>query len=233
MVDLSSGRCDAPRHHFLGVLAARPQTLLQGLAVRRQDEHAYHVLAHPLLELAGPLPIDIEEHVIARVERGLHGCLRRRIAIAVNLGPLEQLAGPLEPLELGRVDEVVVPTVHLSAPRLARRHGHRHAQAGVGCQQPPCQRGLARARWRGQHQQQAAPRDARHHPFAALLWARLTQGFRSLDVLYLLAHLVDDCLELEARPRRLRIARLGAQRVGLAIELLGEKIQSPSRRLAR
>src|SRR5215831_6964757 len=57
--------------------------------------------------------------------------------------------------------------------------------------------------------------------------------FRSLDVLHLLAHLVDNRLELKARPRRLRIVRLGAQCVGLAIELLRQEIEAPAGGLPR
>src|SRR6185436_19071771 len=55
----------------------------------------------------------------------------------------------------------------------------------------------------------------------------------SLNVLHLLAHLVDDGLELEARPRRLGVDRFRAQRVGLPVELLSEEIEAPAGRLAR
>src|SRR5262245_12086169 len=44
-----------------------------------------------------------------------------------------------------------------------------------------------------------------------------------LNVLHLLAHLIDHRLELEPRPRRLRIVGLGAERIGLAVELLGQE----------
>src|SRR5215831_19935238 len=56
---------------------------------------------------------------------------------------------------------------------------------------------------------------------------------RSLDVLRLLAHLVDDRLELKASPRRLRIVRFRAQCVGLAIELLAQEIEAPAGWLSR
>src|SRR5262245_4501515 len=55
----------------------------------------------------------------------------------------------------------------------------------------------------------------------------------SLNVLHLLAHLVDHRLELQARPRGLGIGRLGAQRIGLAVELLGQEVEAAARRLAR
>src|SRR5262249_39835122 len=47
----------------------------------------------------------------------------------------------------------------------------------------------------------------------------------SLNVLHLLAHLVDDGLELEARPCRLGVVGLGAERIGLAVELLGQEVE--------
>src|SRR5262245_6532773 len=54
----------------------------------------------------------------------------------------------------------------------------------------------------------------------------------SLNVLDLLTHLIDDGLQLQAGPCRLRIAGFGAQRVRLAIELLRQKIEpSPGRLL--
>src|SRR5581483_7427367 len=55
----------------------------------------------------------------------------------------------------------------------------------------------------------------------------------SLNVLHLLAHLVDDRLELQSRPGRFRIVGLGADGVGLAIELLGEEIETAAGGLFR
>src|SRR5689334_670249 len=48
------------------------------------------------------------------------------------------------------------------------------------------------------------------------------------DVLHLLAELLDPGLELEADPGQLDVRRLGAERIGLAVELLAEKIETPA-----
>ena len=48
------------------------------------------------------------------------------------------------------------------------------------------------------------------------------------DVLNLFAKLIDDRLELQAKPRDVDGVRLRAQCVGLAVEFLGEKIELPS-----
>src|SRR3981081_2322910 len=53
-----------------------------------------------------------------------------------------------------------------------------------------------------------------------------------LQVLDLLAELLDQALELEPDIGQLHVARLGAQRVGLAVELLGEKIELAADRAA-
>lgn len=52
----------------------------------------------------------------------------------------------------------------------------------------------------------------------------------SLDVLNLLAHLVDHRLEIEANRGERPVDRLRAERVGLAVELLAEKIETTSHR---
>src|SRR5256885_15201209 len=48
----------------------------------------------------------------------------------------------------------------------------------------------------------------------------------SFDVLHLLAHLLDEDLELQGDLRHLGVDRLGAQGVGLAVQLLGQEIQA-------
>src|SRR5690606_29785630 len=47
----------------------------------------------------------------------------------------------------------------------------------------------------------------------------------SLNVLHLLSHLVDDRLERETDAGDLDVVRLRAQRVGLAVELLRQKVE--------
>jgi hypothetical protein len=54
----------------------------------------------------------------------------------------------------------------------------------------------------------------------------------SLQVLHLLAELLDHALELEAGIGQLDVVRLRADRVGFAIELLGEEVEPASDRAA-
>src|SRR5262245_28761473 len=67
-------------------------------------------------------------------------------------------------------------------------------------------------------------------PLRAMRGPSLTSPL--LNVLDLLAHLIDHRFELETGPRRLRVARLGAQGVGLAVELLGQEVEPATGRLA-
>src|SRR5262245_30361671 len=55
-------------------------------------------------------------------------------------------------------------------------------------------------------------------------------GLVSLNVLHLLSHLIDHRLQLQAGARRLFVIGFGAKRVGLAVELLRQKIEPTSGR---
>src|SRR5690606_6836213 len=57
-------------------------------------------------------------------------------------------------------------------------------------------------------------------------------SFRSLDVLHLLADLVDQHLQFHRRAAGAAVDRLRAEGVGLAVELLQQEIQAPADRLA-
>src|SRR5262245_106036 len=62
---------------------------------------------------------------------------------------------------------------------------------------------------------------------AALAGAPWVLGTASLfHVLHLLAHLLDQHLELERRLRELRVHRLGPERVRLAVQFLHEEVES-------
>src|SRR5262249_32810418 len=50
----------------------------------------------------------------------------------------------------------------------------------------------------------------------------------SLQILHLLAELLDHALELEADIGEIDVVRFGAQGVGLAVELLGEEVEPPA-----
>src|SRR5262245_50043630 len=53
-----------------------------------------------------------------------------------------------------------------------------------------------------------------------------------LKILYLLAELLDQALELEPDIGELHVVRLGAQRVGLAVELLCQEVEPAADRAA-
>ena len=57
-------------------------------------------LPHRPIELPRPLPVDVEQHVVAGRERRLDRLARRAVAIAVHLGPFEQAAGIAQRVEL-------------------------------------------------------------------------------------------------------------------------------------
>src|SRR6516165_545542 len=64
-------------------------------------------------------------------------------------------------------------------------------------------------------------------------WTEGSPPSQSFQILHLLAKLLDDALELEADIGELDVVGLGAQRVGFAIELLGEEIEPATDRSAR
>ena len=53
---------------------------------------AHHVVARDLAQLLRALPVDVEQHVAARRRAPLDRGPRRAVAVAVDLGVLEQLA---------------------------------------------------------------------------------------------------------------------------------------------
>src|SRR5438552_1025559 len=63
----------AARHLFLAVLGSGAQTTLEFAGRWRQDEDADQIFGRPLSELLGPLPIDVEEHIVPRGQRRLDG----------------------------------------------------------------------------------------------------------------------------------------------------------------
>ena len=141
-------------------------------------------------------------------ERRLDGRARRAIVVARTPRPTRAARRLAHALERRLVDEMVVAAVDLAGPRLARRHRDRHARSPARLRsRRRGERRLAGARGRRQHQQQAAPGDA---------WARCRMR-RSLDVLHLLAHLIDD--GLSARPARVISVSLALEHSVLASRL--------------
>ena len=72
--------------HALGddlwrILGARDQALLEVARRGRQDEHRHQVVAALLLELLRALPVDVEQHVAAGLERRLDRRARRAVVV--------------------------------------------------------------------------------------------------------------------------------------------------------
>src|SRR5262245_32848085 len=87
----------------------------------RWRQHEYeHGIGKRLPYLTCPLHINIEEHERTARERLLHGLARRPVAFSVDLGPLQEFARRDHAIELRLIDEEVIPTVTLFAPRRAR-----------------------------------------------------------------------------------------------------------------
>ena len=122
---------------------------------------------------------------------------------------------------------MIVAAVDLARPLLARRHRDRQLDARISREQLARQRGLAGARRRRQHQHQPAAGDC-----IGLLVTAPAVVMGSFQVLHLLAELLDHALELQADIGELHIVRLGAQRVGFAIELLSQEIEPAADRAA-
>ena len=165
---------------------------------------------------ARALPVDLEQHVVAARRSAARATLptcrsscrgrrrtrgtRRAAIIASNVG---------------RVDEVVVDAVLLARARRARRVRDREPDARLALEQRVDERCvLPRARGRDDDEQAAEA-------------GGLCVMRASFDVLHLLAHLLDQHLELERDLRDLVGDGLRAERVRLAVQLLARK----SRRL--
>ena len=80
------------RHRGFGILVARSEPPFERLAVRRQDEHAHHIARQALLELPRALPVDVEQHVVARLQGLQHRRSGRGVELPEHFRPFEQLA---------------------------------------------------------------------------------------------------------------------------------------------
>src|SRR3546814_5198590 len=98
---------------FRAVQAA-PQLRRRG----RQDEHADEVVARRLAQLLGALPVDVEWHVAAALQRGLHRRARRAVVVAEHHRMLQQLAARNHRGEALLPDEEVV----LALRQIGRAH---------------------------------------------------------------------------------------------------------------
>ena len=156
VADFARRALHAAGDHFLAVGAASAQAPFEFGQRWRQDENPDEILAHRRMKLLRALPVDVEQDVAAGLQRGLHRRLGRAVAIVEHRRPFDELAGLDQPVELGIVDEMIVDIVALARPLGAGRRRDRHGHFGIGRKQHPADRRLARARRRGEHDQQAA-----------------------------------------------------------------------------
>jgi hypothetical protein len=161
-----------PRVRYLG---ARPHALLQRLGRRRQDEHADRIGNLPA-HLRGPLPVDFQQHVASGSQLRLDRLARRSLPVAVHQCVFEEIAGGDHLLERLGAHEVVMLGVALAGPRGPRGERYRQRDRGIARQAGVDDAGFSGAR---------RSRDDEEGSAHGLL-----------DVLDLLAHLVDQDLQL-------------------------------------
>src|SRR5438552_14855795 len=111
MAHLVAGLGHAGADHPLVVLGAGVQPPRQFAARRRQDENADQIGGRVFAQLLGALPIDVEQHVAALLERLLYRLSRRAIEVAEYLGILQELTILPQLVEAIAVDEMVMPSV--------------------------------------------------------------------------------------------------------------------------
>ena len=162
MTDFIRGLGHALGHRHGRILGAADQALAQFLRRRRKNEDADEIVLHRLGQLLGALPVDVEQHVAASLQRRRHRPLRRAVEIAEHLGVFEKLAPVAQTGEFPGADEVIILAVDLSRPRRPRGDGNRHLDMAVGGKEAPRQRRLSSTRWRRHDQQQAAALNVDH-----------------------------------------------------------------------
>ena len=127
------------------VILGTPAQALDELGNRgRQDEDARDVAPQFLINLQGPLDIDVEEVVAPGFERGFDRLARRAVKVAMHLRPFEELAALAQRLETALVDEVVMHAVDLARPAWPRRDGDRKRELVIRLQQEAAQRRFSR-----------------------------------------------------------------------------------------
>src|ERR1700730_3252170 len=104
-------------------------------------------------ELLGTLPIDIADDVASSGEGLLNLPARRPVAVSKYCCVLKELALRHHLIEAGLVDEIVVAPLDLDLPRRAGCHRDRQGEPCVTGDEPASDRGLARSRRRGKHEQ--------------------------------------------------------------------------------
>src|SRR6185369_8940501 len=97
------------------------------------------------LDLQRALPVDLEQHVVAAGDPVLDAGARRAVEMAVDLGPLDELAAIDHRAKRLLVDEVVLTAVLVLAARLSGRVRDRQCQVRVELEECLDEARLARA----------------------------------------------------------------------------------------
>src|SRR5690606_18866062 len=137
---------------LLPIRAAGTQATGKLLHRRGEDENADRIGVLALDRLAA-LHVDVEEGdpagLAGHVDRGL----RAAVEVAVNLGPLHELAPLDAPLEGLDVDELVVDAVALGAAGIPGGDAHREVGLRQLLHEPPGEGGLSCPGGRGEEQE--------------------------------------------------------------------------------
>jgi hypothetical protein len=144
LCDLVAGVDHALRDDFGCVLAAAAQAAVQLFPRRRQDEDQ-HGAREDALDLQRALEVDLQHDIVAIAQALLHRGARGAVVVAMNLGPLEEIAVVDHLAEGIGGDEPVLAAVLFLAAGRAGGVGDRHHQAGVDLQQGLDEAGLAGA----------------------------------------------------------------------------------------
>ena len=156
VLDLALGVADAALDDVGGVLGAGDEAAAELFQARRQDEDPDGVLGAFFRDIAGTLPVNIEQDVAALGQGAIDGPARAAVTGAVDVGPFEEGVGVDQPLELGVIDEMIVAVGDLAGADAAGGHGDGQLEPAVIGHQAAAQAGLAGARGAGDDQQDAA-----------------------------------------------------------------------------
>src|SRR5262249_27846785 len=123
------------------------------------NEDADEIGPGMLLKLLRPLPINVEQHVLPRMQCSLDRRAGRAVVVAKHLGPLEQFLAVTPEVELRLVDKMIVDAGNFTGTPGPGGHRHGHLQTRLATAQHARKRRLACAGGRGQHQHQPPASD--------------------------------------------------------------------------
>ncbi len=134
--DLVERRRQPPGLGFRGIGVPAGEARAQFLQRRRQQEDIAMGAADRLIlqhaQLRGPLHVEVEQHVLAALEKGQHFAAGRAVAAAEDLGMFEEIAG----FDLGDEfllrQEMIIAAIRLAGTRCAGRRGDAVMARAVG-----------------------------------------------------------------------------------------------------